>query len=332
MKRREAKASNGHMKAVVSSATGALVDTVAIPVPAAGQVLTRVRAAGVNRADLNAARGMGVAAGASLGRVLGMDWTGEVVDVGSGVTRFVRGDRIMALGTGAYAEYAVSHEAHTVKINCEGFEHLASMLALATAHDAVTGHGHLSERDIVLVHGASSTVGLAALQISKLLGVHLVIGTSSHPIRRAMLMQYGADISLDPAAQDWPDTAMSVTAGHGADLIVDMVSGRRFALTMRAAAVRGRIINVGRLDGIAGELDFDLHALRQLTYTGVTFRTRSAEDVTRIIRSMVRDILSEDGIPKVSLPVDRAFPLEDAAAAHEYVRSNSHFGKVILLP
>jgi NADPH:quinone reductase len=320
------------MKAVVSSPNGALVTAVRRPIPAARQVLTRVYAAGINRADLRAAHGTGVAAGAPLGGVLGMDWTGEVVEVGSSVTRVTCGDRVMAIGKGGYAEYAVSDEEQTVRISDKRHEHCASMLAMATAHDALTGHGGAVEDKIVLVHGASSAVGLAAMQISQLLGARLVIGTSTHPMRRTMLMRYGADVAIDPLAVDWPETVMSATGGRGSDFIIDMVSGKRFAHLMRACAVRGHIVNVGRLDGVAGEFDFDLHALKRLTYTGVTFRTRSMEEVKEIVRGFVRDVVSNDGVPKVSVPVDRTFPLEEAATAHEYVRSNEHFGKVVLLP
>ena len=114
------------------------------------------------------------------------------------------------------------------------------------------------------------------------------------------------------------------------DLVIDQVSGKIFNLTQQATAIGGRIVNVGRLGGMVAEFDFNLHALRRLRYIGVTFRTRSAEEVREIARKGQADLWPALEAGKLRLPVDRVFPLDQADAAQQHMRTNSHFGKILL--
>ena len=123
---------------------------------------------------------------------------------------------------------------------------------------------------------------------------------------------------------------LDATDGRGVDLIVDQVSAGVSRENMRAAAVRGRIINVGRLGGFAGEFDFDLHALKRIDYIGVTFRTRSLDEVREINRRMRADLWGDVESGRLRLPIDRVFPLDQAASALAHMRANAHFGKIVL--
>jgi NADPH:quinone reductase and related Zn-dependent oxidoreductases len=240
----------------------------------------------------------------------------------------------MCAGAGGYAEYAVCDWGRVVPIPDDmTFEHAATLpVALGTMHDALVTNGRLKAGESVLIQGASSGVGLMALQIAKLLGAKLVIGTSTSPDRRARLKDFGADLAVDTKDPNWPDLVLSATNGQGVNLIVDQVSGSLINGSMRATAILGRIVNVGRLGGGKAEFDFDLHANRRIAYIGVTHRTRSVDELREETRAMWADLANAVTHKKLSLPVDKIYPLEQAKAAQEYMRVNQHFGKVLLVP
>ena len=202
-------------------------------------------------------------------------------------------------------------------------------IALMTMHDALVGNGRLKAGESVLIQGASSGVGLMALQIAKYLGAGLVIGTSRDAGRRARLEEFGADMALDPGDPAWPDAVLEATGG-GVDLIIDQVSGGVANDNMKAARLMGRIVNVGRLGGFSGEFDYDLHALKRIQYIGVTFRTRSPIEVREINRKMRADLWPAVQAGTLQIPLDRVFTLAEAAAAQAHMRANAHFGKVVL--
>ena len=156
-----------------------------------------------------------------------------------------------------------------------------------------------------------------------------MIGTSRDASRRERLKEFGADLALDPSDPEWPKQAAEAAAG-GIDLIVDQISGGVANGNMQAAAVKGRIINVGRLGGFSGEFDYDLHALKRIQYIGVTFRTRSIEEVRKINRNMRADLWPAIEARKLSLPIDRTFSLNEAATALDHMRANAHLGKIVL--
>ena len=173
-----------------------------------------------------------------------------------------------------------------------------------------------------MIQGASSGVGLMGLQIAKLMGAKLVIGSSTNEARRARLKDFGADLALDTRDAAWPDAVLAATGGKGVDLVVDMLSGPVVVQTMKATAILGRIVNVGRLAGMKAEFDFDLHALRRIDYIGVTFRTRTLEEVREISRRTRTDLWDAVTAGKLSLPIDRRFPLDEAVAAQAHMREN----------
>jgi NADPH2:quinone reductase len=321
------------MKAAVLAEKGLEIRDVPVPRPKPNEVLVRVRASGLNRADLLMSAGHKHGSLGGAGTVAGLEWAGEVAEVGSEVKGVKPGDRVMCSGSGGYAEYAVTDCGRVVPIpaNNMSFEQATTLpIALQTMHDAVVTNGRLKPGETVLIQGASSGVGLMAMQIAKLKGARLVIGTSTNAERRARLAEYGADLALDSRDPEWPDRAQAATDGRGVDLIIDQVSASVANQNMKAAAVLGRIVNVGRLGGFKGEFDFDLHALKRIDYIGVTFRTRSREEVREIVRRMREDLWGAVEAGKLALPIDRVFPLDAAAEAQAHMRANQHFGKVVL--
>jgi NADPH2:quinone reductase len=321
------------MKAAVLTGSGIEVRDMPKPKPGASQVLVRVRAAGLNRADLIMASGRFHGAAGGPGTVLGLEFAGEVEAVGSEVKGVKPGDRVMCSGNGGYAEYAVTDwgRVSAIPANNMSYEQAATLpVALQTMHNALITAGRLKAGETVLIQGASSGVGLMGLQIAKLKGARLVMGTSTNATRRERLAECGADLAVDTTQKEWADVVLKATDGKGVDLIVDQVSATVANENMRAAAVLGRIVNVGRLGGFKGEFDFDLHAMKRIDYIGVTFRTRSIEEVREIVQRMRADLWGDVESGKLKLPIDRTFPLDQAATALAHMRANAHFGKIVL--
>jgi NADPH2:quinone reductase len=170
------------------------------------------------------------------------------------------------------------------------------------------------------------------LQIAKLMGAKLVVGTSTDPARRARLKEFGADLAVSTKDADWPDQVNKATDGKGVNLTVDMLSGPVVNQTMACTALLGRIVNIGRLAGMKAEFDFDLHARKRIDYIGVTFRTRTVEEVREILVKMRNDLWDAVKAGKIKVPVDKTYPLAEARAGHEHMRANKHFGKILLIP
>jgi NADPH2:quinone reductase len=321
------------MKAAVVTGSGVEVREVDKPSPAPSQVLVRVRAAGLNRADLGVAAGHAHGPIGGAGTIVGLEFAGEVEAVGSGVKGVKAGDRVMCSGSGGYAEYAVADAGRVSPIpaNNMSYEQAATLpIALQTMHNALVTAGRLKAGETVMIQGASSGVGLMGLQIAKLKGAQLVIGTSTNAGRRARLAEFGADLAVDTTEPNWSEKVLAATDKKGIDLIVDQVSASVANENMKAASVLGRIVNVGRLGGFKGEFNYDLHALKRIDYIGVTFRTRSVEEVRDIVRAMRADLWGDVESGKLRLPIDRVFPLEQAATALAHMKANKHFGKIVL--
>ena len=320
------------MKAVVVTQTGVEIREVPAPVPGRNHVLVRVRACGLNRADLGVAAGHMHGSVGGPGTIVGMEFAGEVVEVGAEVGAVKPGDRVMCSGAGAFAELAVADWGRATPIPANmSFDQAATLpVALQTMHNALVTAGRLAAGESVLIQGASSGVGLMALQIAKHMGAALVMGTSTNAVRREKLKQFGADLAIDTTDPAWPDAVLAATEGKGVHLIIDQVSASVANANMKAARVLGRIVNVGRLGGAKGEFDYDLHALKRIDYIGVTFRTRSIEEVREINRRMRADLWGAIEAGTLRLPLDRSFPLAEAAAALAHMRANAHFGKIVL--
>ena len=322
------------MKAAVVTETGVQVKDMPVPKPGPAQVLVRVRAASLNRADLAVAAGHAHGRQGGPGTIIGLDFAGEVVECGAEVPAHIKpGMRVMAKGNGCYAEYAVADYGTVAAIpgNNMSWEQAATLpVALTTMHNAVVTHGALQKGQSILIQGASSGVGLMGMQIAKFMGAGLVVGSSTNAERRAKLKEFGCDLAIDTSDPKWPDQVLEATGGRGVDVIVDQISASVANGNLKCCAILGRIVNVGRLGGQKGEFDFDLHAARRISYIGVTFRTRSTEEVREINRLMVQDLWGAVEAGKLGLPIDKVFPLAEAVEALAHMKANQHFGKIVL--
>jgi NADPH2:quinone reductase len=322
------------MKAFIYGANGAEITDVAKPSPKGTQVLVRVRACGLNRADLGMTKGHAHGSAGGVGTVLGMEWAGEIAELGPDAKGVKVGERVMGSGGAAFAEYTLADHGRLFRIpgnSNMNFEEAATLpVALATMHNAVVTAGSLQPGQTVLIQGASSGVGLMAMQIAKLKGAKIVIGSSTDPMRRGRLKEFGADLAVDSSDPGWVEQVLKATNGEGVDLIVDQVSGKVANQNLKATRVKGRIVNVGRLGGTHGDFNFDLHAARRINYIGVTFRTRSIEEIREIFAEVQKDIWPAVESRKLQLPIDKVFAFDDIGKAFDRMEANQHLGKIVV--
>jgi len=320
------------MKAYVYGANGAAITDVPKAAPKGTQVLVRVRACGLNRADLGMTKGHAHGNAGGVGAVLGMEWAGEIAELGSEARGVKIGDKVMGSGAAAFAEYTLADHGRLFRTpsNMNVEEAATLPVALATMHNAVVTNGALQPGQSVLIQGASSGVGLMALQIAKLKGAKIVIGSSTDATRRGRLKEFGADLAVDSSDPGWVDQVLEATGGEGVDLIVDQVSGKVANQNLAATKIKGRIVNVGRLGGTHADFNFDLHAARRINYIGVTFRTRSIEEIREIFDEVRNDIWPAVEARKLQLPIDKVFAFEDIGKAFQHMEANRHLGKIVV--
>ena len=263
---------------------------------------------------------------------LGLELAGKVIKVGASVTRWKIGDRIMAAGGNAFAQYAVAHtnRIYPVPENLSYQEAVIFPVALQTEYDAIKTNAQLVKGQAVLIQGASSGVGLIGMQVARFLGAGLVIGTSTTPDRINKLRNYGADLAINTRDENWEQQILDATEGKGVDILIDHVAGPTANSNMRATKIGGCIVNVGRLGGMNDLFDFDLHALRRIRYLGVTFRTRNAVEVENIVEATTRELMPGLSSGAFSLPIHQVFKLEQATEAFSMMQRNEHFGKLVL--
>ena len=322
------------MKAFVFGASGAEITEIAKPAPKGTQVLVRVRACGLNRADLGMTKGHAHGSAGGVGTVLGMEWAGEIAELGPDAQGVRIGDRVMGSGGAAFAEYTLADHGRLFHIPASSnmsYQDAATLpVALATMHNAVVTNGALQPGQSVLIQGASSGVGLMAMQIAKLKGAKIVIGSSTDAGRRGRLKEFGADLAVDSSDPGWVRQVLDATGGEGVDLIVDQVSGKVASQNLAATKIRGRIVNVGRLGGTHADFNFDLHAARRINYIGVTFRTRSIEEIRDIFDEVRKDIWPAVESRKLQLPIDKVFAFADIGKAFDRMEANQHLGKIVV--
>jgi NADPH2:quinone reductase len=321
------------MKAAVVGEKGVEIRDIPKPEPGPNEVLIRIRAASLNRADTGVAAGHMHGKVGGIGSRIGLESAGEVEAVGRDVKDFKPGDRVMGSSPGSYAEYATADAGRVARIpaNNMTYEQAACLpVALQTMHNAIVTVGRFQRGESLLIQGASSGVGLMGLQIGKFLGAAIVMGTSTNPGRRAKLKDFGCDLAIDTTDPKWPDAVKKATGDKGVNLIVDMVSAPFINQNMEACAILGRIVNVGRLGGTKGEFNHDMHAMKRIDYIGVTNRTRTPAELNEVSRSMRADLWPAVEAGKLSLPIDKTFPLDKVTDALAMMRANQHFGKIVL--
>src|SRR6202166_5091343 len=320
------------MKAYVYGANGAVITDVVKPAPKGPQVLVKVHACGLNRADLGMTKGHAHGSAGGVGAVLGMEWAGEIAEIGPEAKGVKVCEKVMGSGSAAFAEYTLADHGRLFRTPSNmNFEEACTLpIAITTMHNAVVTVGALQPGQTVLIQGASSGVGLMAMQIAKLKGASVVIGSSTDAVRRGRLKEFGADLAVDSSDPGWVEQVLQATSGEGVDLIVDQISGKVASQNLMAAKIKGRIVNVGRLGGTHGDFNFDLHAARRINYIGVTFRTRSMEEIRDIFDGVRKDIWPAVESRKLQLPIDKVFAFDDIGKAFEHMEANKHLGKIVV--
>jgi NADPH2:quinone reductase len=306
------------------------IESVPVPELAAGQVLIRVRAAGVNRPDLLQRAGRyPPPPGAS--PILGLEVAGEIAAVGAGVERWREGDRVAALlGGGGYAEYALVDARHVLPVpaNLDFVQAAGLPETVFTVWANVFEGGRLQRGETLLVHGANSGIGVTAIQMAKAAGAR-VFATARGPDKVAKAREIGADLAVDAAAGDW---AAAVKSAGGVDVILDMVGADYFGRNIDVLAPGGRLVVIAFLTGAVAELNLVALMTRRLTVTGSTLRARDATEKARLARAVEEHVWPWVASGAVRVPVDQVFPLERAADAHACLERGAQFGKVVLTP
>jgi NADPH:quinone reductase-like Zn-dependent oxidoreductase len=252
--------------------------------------------------------------------------------MGSEVSGFAIGDRVMAMCAGGYAELATVEHRLAVRVPERlSWEAAAAIpVAYMTEHDALITNAGLQAGESVLINAASSGVGVAAIQIARFWGARPVFGTSGAPAKLAALAELGLDRGINYHTENFADAVLAATDGKGVDVIIDHVGSPYLADNLRCLALRGRLVSVGRLGGRAGELDLDLLALKRLRLIGVTFRTRTLDERIAIAQRFATDLLPALADGRLRPLIDRVFPLREALAAQAYMASNAQIGKIVL--
>ena len=321
------------MKAVTVVKAGIQIVDVDTPSPKDEEVLVKVHACGLNRADLVVADGGVHGSAGGNGTIVGMEFSGEIVKCGEKVKNLSIGDRVMCSGASAWAEYAIADHGRAIKIPDNNMDFITASslpIALATMHNAIVTIGKFVKGQTILIQGASSGVGLMGLQLAKHLGANLVIGTSTRAEKFDRLKSIGADLIVNSKDATWVEEVLKSTNNEGVDLTIDQLSGYTINENMKVSKVRGIVVNVGRLAGGNAEFNFDLHALRRINYRGVTFRTRSVSEIRDVYSRMWADLSDLVVTGKLSLPIDKIFKFNEVADALSCMRDNQHFGKLIL--
>jgi len=326
------------MKAIVISSPGGpdvlKLRDVPTPHPSADQVLVRVRAAGLNRADLLQRAGHYPAPPGFPQDIPGLEFAGEVAELGPDVRLWKPGQRVFGItGGGAYAEFIIVHERTLAEIppNLDWVEAASIPEVFITAHDALWKQAELQPSETVLVHAVGSGVGLAAVQLARAINA-VPYGTSrTHDkLQRAREygMQDGVELreSLDPlqaAVERW-------TRGRGVDVVIELVGGNYVAASIRAMALYGRMIVISSSAGPNAQLDLRPLMTRRLSIRGTTLRARPLEEKIAATRAFADEVVPLFARGVLQTVIDAQFPLEQAAAAHARLESNQTFGKVVL--
>jgi putative PIG3 family NAD(P)H quinone oxidoreductase len=295
------------------------------PAPAAGQILIAVRGAGVNRPDLLQRQGFyppppGAPA------TLGLEVAGEVVE---GAGRWRRGDLVCALlPGGGYAQYAVCDARHALPIpsGLDASEAAGLPETAFTVWANVFEHGALTAGETFMVHGATSGIGVMAIQMAKAAGAR-VIATARGAAKARMALRLGADVAIDAEKDDFEAVARDQ---GGVDVILDMVGGSYFARNIEALRTGGRLVWIAALGGGTVELPILKVMQKRLVLTGSTLRPRGADEKARLAEEVERVVWPWIEAGKVAPVTDRTFPLERAGEAHLHLEAGSHVGKVIL--
>lgn len=299
------------------------------PEPSPGQILLRLHAAALNRGEFIQGHGLHSKPGA---RQIGLEGAGEVVALGAGVAGLKVDARIMGRCPGAFSEYALmdAREAIPIPDSVSWEEAAAIPLVYQVAYDLLVLQGHLAANEWVLINGVSSGVGVASLQMAKVLGGK-VAGTSGSAEKLARLREFGLDAAVCTRHADFHDAVMKATDGAGVNVVVNNVGGSVFAEDLRCMAFEGRLGMVGYVDGqLKAEIDIEALHAKRLTLFGVSNKMRSPQPRAKPVPDFIRDMLPAFAAGRIKPIVDRVFPFEQLSQAREHMQADRHLGKIVL--
>ena len=301
-----------------------------VPTPGEGEILVKVAAAGVNRPDVMQRMGL-YPPPPGAPDIPGLEIAGEVVALGANVKRWKLGDRVMALVVGGgYAEYCLAHESHALPVgNLSMVEAAAIPETFFTVWHNTFERGGLKSGETLLIHGGSSGIGTAAIQLAKAFGAR-VITTAGSPEKCDACRKLGADVAVNYKTEDFVAATKTATGDKGAEVIVDMVGGDYIARNYEAAAVEGRIVQIAFQGSPKATVDFRRIMLKRLHHTGSTLRSRSIADKGAIARAVETNVLPLIAAGKVKPVIYKTFPLDAASAAHALMETSAHIGKIVL--
>jgi NADPH:quinone reductase len=302
-----------------------------VPKPAAGEVLVRVTAAGVNRPDVIQRKGLyPPPPGAS--DIPGLEISGEVVGIGGGVSSDLMGQKICALVSGGgYAEYCTANAAHclTVPPSLDMTQAAALPETMFTVWHNVFERGYIRDGETLLVHGGTSGIGSMAIKLAKLFGITIIVTCGSDD-KCAAAIALGADHAINYNTADFVTETKAFTDGKGVHVVLDMVAGDYVPRNLMALRDDGRHVTIAVQGGMTAEINMAMVMIRRLTLTGSTLRPRSDE-----FKALLADEIHKNLWPAVAEgslrpEIDKIFALSDAAAAHAHMEAGSHVGKIVL--
>lgn len=321
------------MRAVVYTAAGGIgviqIRDAASPEVGPGQIRVRVRAAGLNRADIHQRRGNYPAPPGWPPDIPGLEYAGEVETIGAGVSRWLPGNRVMGLvGGGAHAEMVVVHQDEALAIPpAMSFTDAAAIPeAFLTAYDALAIRGRLAPSERVLIHAVASGVGTAATQVARLLGAGTVLGTSRTAGKLDRSREYGLDIPILSTTGSLADSVRSPV-----DVILDVLGGSALNQNLALLAPRGRLVLLGFLQGSTTDVDLSPILRKRLEVIGTVMRTRKLEERVELLRIFAREFFPHLASGRARPVVGAVVPMAEIARAHQAMEQDKTFGKTILV-
>jgi putative PIG3 family NAD(P)H quinone oxidoreductase len=323
------------MRAVVLRSHGGpevlSLEDVPDPVPGPDEVVVRIRATALNRADLLQRMGLYPNPYPEQLEIPGLEFAGTVVEVGSRVRLWSLGDEVMAItGGGAYAERIAVHERQLLAVpeSLPLADAAAVPEVFLTAWDALVLQGGLTSGRWALVHAGASGVGTAAIQIAKAIGARIAVTCSSSKVQACR--QLGADAAIDYTSSDYVDEVMALTNGVGADVVLDVIGGDYVDRNIRAVAVKGRIVQVGVMSGATTSVNIGLLLPKRASLIGTVLRARPLEEKISVTRRFGTEMLPLFDAGVLHPVIDSRYPLEQIAPAQEYMASNANVGKILI--
>ena len=302
------------------------------PSPGPGQVLVKVVATSVNMPDIIQRQGnYNPPKGDS--EILGLEVAGTIQSIGDGVSGWQTGDRVMALiGGGGYAEYALAHTGHLIRIpENMSFEQAACVCeTYLTAYLNLFMLAKLGGEEFALLHGGGGGVNTAAIHLCKHLspGVTTIVTASTGKVDRVQAL--GAHHVIDYRTQSFPEEVKRITSGAGVDVILDHIGAKYLADNMKSLGVYGRLLQIGVTSGPKAELNLALMMVKRQRIIGSVLRPRSIDEKTEIIQSFTKAALDHMANGAITPLISSTYPLEHAADAHREMEASTHFGKIVL--